>query len=202
VQSPLGITETNAFNDLLDGKLKVNDVVATLKQSPGHGPSLTAADVAKVKDAIVNIRGMKIDRLVLRACKTGEFPSTLDGLRQLFRPQSVCAPDYFDVFGLFKPTVAKSTQEFEKFAGQPLIVADGSKPNRFAWTTEIAPTSMAESSQGAKDWVAKRFPLSQYRGKGSFPYHALRQSSGSRPLFPLDPGYKSHLKRSPPLESK
>jgi hypothetical protein len=163
---------------------------------------LAAADVVNVKDAIVKTRTMKIDRLVLRACKTGEFPSTLDGLRKLFGPQSVCAPDYFDVFGNFKPTIAKSTQQFETFAGQPLVVVDGSKPNRFAWTTEIKPTSMAESAQGARDWVAKRFPLSKYDGKGPFPYHALRQSSASRPLFPLDSGYRSHLKRSPPLETK
>jgi hypothetical protein len=42
-------------------------------------------------------------------------------------------------------------QQFETFAGQPLVVVDGSKPNRFAWTTEIAPPPRWRSQRRAQE---------------------------------------------------
>jgi hypothetical protein len=189
-RTTLGFSELNVLNDCANGKLTTAEAAKRLDMPEGA--------VKALKTAITNVRARKIDRLVLRSCLAGTNLDTLKNLQELFGSKSACGPDVFDTFGELDPGRLSDAKDIEAFAKQPLVKIEGQKPDRFAWSTTgvigVSITVKAESKQAITDWVARHFP-GKYKGSGPIPWHGL--TIGNDIVFPLDKGYRDHLKRVP-----
>ena len=183
----LGVTATEVLNKYANGSMTDKDAADQL--------DLLTDDAKQLKEVVLRVRQIGIDKLVIRACDVGRYLATLENLRRLFGASSACAPDVFDVFGhLDLGNPVADIETFTAFTKSDGVIVDGSSPNRFAWSVSVGNLKVkAESQRAVMDWVSKHFPQGNFKGKGAFAYHGL--SVGNRLPFPKDPEYRTHLKQ-------
>lgn len=190
----LGEDETDVLNQYVDGSIKDKEAASRLELRPD--------DVLELKRAILNVRRLRIDRLVMRACIVGTFLESLRNLRLLFGAKIACAPRELEAFGRIDPGAPASASAFAEFVKSPSVIVEGNAPNRFAWSVitmgDVKFEAKAESRSAVTDWISRHFPKGKYRGSGPIPFQALLV--GDKLIFPLDREYRDHLSESESLE--
>jgi hypothetical protein len=184
----LGEDEISRLNEYVNRSITEREAATRLE--------VTTSDVSELGNAILRVRQLRLEKLVIRACLVGRV-ETLENLRRLFGSTTACAPDdVLDSFGRIDPGSPASPRELAKFIESTAVIVEGSAPNRFAWSVtisdEVKLEVKTESRKGLTDWVARHFPKGKYPGTGPLAFHA--QIVADRLVFPLDQEYRTHLK--------
>ncbi len=194
----LGVTELEVLLKYAAGTMDEKGVVSTIDATATDKPEVLKGSLPGLKDLILEVRSLKLQRLVIRACRLGDKRdlSSLQSLKELFGAIGACAPDGFDFFGTMRPKPVFGTNAFDQFIKEKHPFVDGQAPNRLAWTMTFDYTSfevVPESKNASAEFVARHFPKGLYPGSGPFPVHAI--TKGETLVFPMDPQYRGLLSR-------
>lgn len=187
----LGQDTINAFGQVERGELNDANIGSVFM---GMSPAAVRSLVALAQ----RVRGLSLGTVVIRACNVGAYPQILEALRGFFGANAICAPTLFDFFGIVDPgsPTTDSTVWSTWQRRHPNAVMYGESGNRFALEIrdDRVTYAMADTSSAVTSWVRQHLPPGTYSGTGRFYLHAMKNSET---FFPMQSGYREHLRRQP-----
>jgi hypothetical protein len=168
---------------------------------------LAKADLESITSAVLKVQGLKLQKLILRACSVGGILVYLEGLARLFNAAFVCAPTILDLYAQIDPRPICSTAAIfnDWVKRHPSATVELTAPDRFAWSLSF-PSGLtrphfdvaAESILGVSKWLTLHFPkpLRVYSG-GVFQIHTLYNDKLKKIVFPNDSEFKDNLASYP-----
>jgi len=186
----LGRDTINALGQVERGEMNESDI-------PGIFSGMTPAAVRSLVARAQSVRRLRLGTVVIRACNVGAYPDILEALRGFFGATAVCAPTQFDFFGVVNPgTPTTDANTWNAWRHRhPRAVVSGASGNRFAFEirNDHWVFAIAESWDGVRAWQGQNLPAGNY-SEGRFYLHAIMNSAI---FFPMQPGYREHLRRQP-----
>jgi len=135
---------------------------------------------AKLKAQIVQVQGLGLNRVDVRACNTGQDTDAMSALQEFFNCNTFCCPKMLDSFGVIGyGKFVTDPATFDKWVkAHPGAEVTGTAGNRFGFYQQpskgVASESIAESAKGVKDWADSKMPPGgNFTGKSQLYYHAL-----------------------------
>ncbi|MBX3501335.1 MAG: hypothetical protein KF889_17995 [Alphaproteobacteria bacterium] len=159
---------------------------------------LTPADWSSLKDQMLKMQALELNRVDLRACVVGKEPDVMWYLQKIFNCAVCCAPKAYDFYGLMdlgSPT--KDAKVWEKWlASHPGANVQTFSSGRFAYHHTISENSikveaLTDSQEAATGWVTRNLPKGNYSG-GAIWFHGLTDKK-SPLIFAGDPRYRDYL---------
>lgn len=159
---------------------------------------MTPAAVRNLVTLAQRVRGLRLGTVVIRACNVGAYPFILEALRSFFGATAVCGPTQFDFFGFVDPGSPTTDQtRWNRWQSQhPQAVVYGASGNRFALEIrdDRVTSAIADTWNAVGSWLRQHLPPGNYSSQGRFYLHAIKNSET---FFPMQSGYREHLRRQP-----
>lgn len=156
------------------------------------------ADIARVVKKMSDVRQKKRGTIELRTCNMGVLTNTLNFFRTEFNAESLGAPDKYSAFGTCVPSIGPNAmKDFRK--NNPDAKLFTAVEDQFGFTFSNITDQWTVTTTGAAINIAavKSFVTGFIMGgkkfqANNFPIHFLLSHPA---IFPLDPAYKSSIKR-------